>query len=346
MLFMTTQRDILDAHSESLPECRNTVCHAKGFLNRNHLCFAERPVQGAGDNVFVADFDPELVEPYGYDDTFRRAELRFFAVPHEVVRGVAKQRKTFFQATGRAWNEVQVALLEKPALHNPRLLRRESALWASRDGIFDALVTDAERDRLGDFQRLSFTVTGTARYDPERDYLIIERRDYTQGAGGEKEDWEVKTIAGTTPQWAIFPQAWKEWAWDEEVRRSATDYIANLVPLVAPDVSAAESLGTDAADYADAWRAIARRIEAHWRGIGLEIALGGLPSRSMTSKLALPQRIAIKLSEVAPFAPWSPPRPKPVSANPESSGRVLLANDTGPFPSSGLGLRRERTARR
>jgi len=68
-----------------------------------------------------------------------------------------------------------------------------------------------------------------------------------------------------------------------------------------------------------------------------DATIGMLASNSWTAVTAMPLRLALRMSNHVPEA-WEPPMAKPENADPDSSGRVLLANSTGAFPTDGPGV--------
>lgn len=330
ILYFTTRRATLTEEGHLL-DCPFHVCRMAGFTYP-HLCFATAPLSGKGENVFTIDIPQAEIAQYEYQNEFRPATIRFFALPHALVQRYPITMGRYEEYVVTPWNQWVVPVLDRRADPATRLLGRWAVIWMSREGVATAKVFR----RAGEQRQLTYLsveVQTTQYFDPEQDYIVVEHhKEQQRQEGSVKQTWELETLAGVTPEWAIFPTAWANWAWDKQITQSAVEYILRHVPQVTREVEEAQRTESKG-ETAWAWRQVADKI-----GRLLRIDLGKLAGHSWTAVQAMPTRIASRLSGHVAGPPWVPPRPKPEYSDPDQSGRVVLANPYGPFPTRGPGV--------
>ena len=335
ILYFTSSRDkILDGATKS-SSCPLRVCASAGHTEP-HLCFTTEPLPGMGQYVYSVDIPLALVDKYEYQNDFRQEKTRFFAIPLSLLEKYPITRDTFEQVTARPWNKWTIPVLDRrPVSGQQEMKGKWAILWASRPGVASAKVY-----RRTDGFFLSVEVTTTSDFDPESDYLVVENHEEMDriSGPGTKETFKLVSIAGPTPQWVIFPTEWQKWVWDRKVTNSAIDYILEHVPQVKTDVRYAMQKDSKQ-NKARSWRLVSDEVGRTLSAkLGEHIDLGKLAAHSWTSVAAMPHRIANRMSQHLPYAPWVPPLPQPEYASPEESGRYALANLYGPFPTHGPGV--------
>jgi len=161
----------------------------------------------------------------------------------------------------------------------------------------------------------------TDSFDPERDYVVVEHKrspnPHMRGAS-HREGYSL-LFGKMMPGWADFPERWKDWVNDYEVRNSAIDYIIKRVP-------SAESLveyacrKTSKGRIADAWDDVRAECErALGRKIDISPRNGGW---TWTYVRSMPIRIAMRLGG------WRPPKQMPRYEG-RGSDAVLVADEHG-----------------
>lgn len=332
--FMSPRDEILGGAIPS-PLCPSRICALTGH-KEPHLCFTTEPLPGLGQYVYMVDIPAHLIEKYEYENEFREEKTRYFAIPLSLLKQYPVERNTFEQVTARPWNKWTVTVLDRRAVKGHGDSRGKWAVvWASRPGVASAKVY-----RRSDKDYLSIEVTATSDFDPEKDYLVVENHEEMDriSGPGTKETFKLVTIAGPTPQWVIFPSEWQKWVWDRQVTNSAIDYITSHAPHVKEDVRYAMQKDSKQ-NKARSWRIVADEVGRTLSAkLGERIDLGKLAGHSWTSVAAMPHRIANRMSQHLPYAPWVPPMPQPEYASPEESGRYALANLHGPYPTRGPGI--------
>ena len=297
--------------------------------------FSTEPSPGQGVNVFSADIAQDVVSRFEYKDPFRPGRARWFALPVDLVRTLDLKRETFENVTGTPWNQWVVPVLDRRVPRNSTLRGKWAIIWVSRDGVASAKVSKKVEDVV-----LEVEVTTLTEFDPERDYILVEHHEEMakEGGAGTKETWSLETLAGRTPQWAVFPTAWQEWVWNRDVVNSAVRYILKYAPSLKDEVNFA--MGRDSKlNKTRAWRNVNDEVgRALSRKLNQPIDLGRLAGHSWTAVAAMPLRIAMRMSQHLPNDPWNPPVAKPEYENPETSGRVCLANLYGAYPRRGPGV--------
>lgn len=330
ILYYTSHRPSVVGQGKVIA-CPHGACRLAGF-GEAHLCFTTEPLTGSGQWVFSADVPQNQIEKYEYTNETRAEKVRFFALPRALVQSLDLKQDTFEQVTGRPWNKWVITILDRRA--GRRAVRGSwSLLWGSREGVVGAKVYR----RTPEF--MSIQVETTVDFDPETDYLVCEVHEEQEKAeGGVKETWRLETLAGITPQWALFPQAWQKWVWDRKVTNSAIRYILTHVPQVNEQVEYAMQKDSKH-NKARAWRNVSDEVgRSLSRKLGAPIDLGKLAAHSWTAVAAMPHRIANRMSQHLPYAAWEPPMPQPIYQSPEESGRHLVANLYGVFPTHGPGV--------
>jgi hypothetical protein len=337
ILYYTSSRPQIVEGGRVVVPCPSAVCKARGFT-KPHLCFSTEPLTGLGEFAFQVDIPIDLIQKYEYKNDFRSEErARVFAVPNELIATLPVTRSRYEEITGNPWNQWTIVVLDRSGQGGAGLLGKWAIVWQSRDGIFSARVGRKSQD--GRF--MSIDVAATPEFNPEQDYLVIEgHEEYEkEGAPGQiKETWRLKTQAGVTPQWVVFPSLWQDWVWNESVRASALDYLTRCAPELRRDISFAETMKSKT-NVARAWREVADKLNLVLsRRLGQDIYLGKFSSHSWTAVRAMPLRIAGRVSENVPYEAWAPPLPQPEFAHPNDSGRVILANLYGAYPKRGPGV--------
>jgi len=332
LLYATSDRPTLEGALCSLAACRTS---GKTYT---HYCFSTEPIAGQGSNVFCADVPMADVQKYEYTNEFHLdTATRFFAIPADFVPHMGLERTQFEEVTGNPWNVFTVPVLDRRVQKGSKSKGEWSLIWTSREGIASARVVKKEPDFLNPTQTgfMVVEVKLTVDFDPRRDYVMVEIHEEMEkevGHSGIKETWRLFTIAGRTPQWAIFPTAWQNWVWDRAVTQSAVDYIVTHFPETREDAEFAVQKESKH-NKARAWRNVADTV-----GRRLRLDLGKFASHSWTAVAAMPHRIAMRISQHWSDRPWVPPRPKPEFENPDTSGRILLANLYGAYPKMGPGV--------
>jgi hypothetical protein len=333
ILYLTSALEQLPLGKAS--ECAMKVCALAGH-SEDHLCFTTEPLQGLGKHVYSLDIPLALVEQYEYTNEFRLEKTRYFALPTSLLRRHVPERSAYEEITARPWNRwVAVVLDKRPDEKHPEMKGKWAIVWASRKEAVSAKVY-----RKVDGQYLSIEITASSDFDPMVDYIVLENHEEMARPGGVggKETWKLLSVAGVTPQWAIFPTAWQNWVWDKKVTRSATEYIVQHVPTVRSDINYAMQKGSKE-NKARSWRLVAEEVGRSLSNkLGVMVDLGKLAGHSWTAVAAMPHRIANRMSQNLPYAPWTPPLPQPEYANPDESGRYVLANLHGPYPTHGPGV--------
>ncbi|GEM_PF-2858271 len=197
-----------------------------------------------------------------------------------------------------------------PVILNDPRAKLTSKVYASRKGLVDVTKVDDELD----MRAVKITV---APGFGETDYLVRVTQKGTRTV--------ATLLHGTMPQWAGFPDAWKDWVHNLDVQLSASSFIwqqvvknPELQAQAASSFEVAAKPDASPADRKRAWAEVARLLKLDEKDIA------GTGSR--TAVLAMPIRIAQKLSKGRPAAEqWKPPVARPQFADPETSGRVLVA---------------------
>jgi hypothetical protein len=102
------------------------------------------------------------------------------------------------------------------------------------------------------------------------------------------------------------------------IQDSALNYIREEYPHLVSKIQYAQAQ-VNKLRMADAWQRVADQISEE-----LNVPLGRLPVGSWTSVMAMPIRLAERVSShISPR--WLPPIPKPEYENPDKSGRILIA---------------------
>lgn len=249
----------------------------------------------------MLDLPEEMIRRYEYQDAAGGRGTRHFALPMKLVKSEPLHVQEFEALTGSPWNRWRVLL--KP--HVPDSKDSWAQVWISRFGV---VLIHEYSDAHGRFAEIEMTDL----FDPTRDYLIVEHSYY------KDRKWELELLAGTNPPWAVYPQQWHDWVFNKEVQDSAFRYITGHVPSVTRYAIYA-SKRVNKLDMIAAWQKVSDEVQDE-----LNIRLGRIASGSITSTMAMPIRIADKMSEsLSP--PWEPPIPRPVYQNPDESGRILIA---------------------
>jgi hypothetical protein len=317
--------------------CPQGVCVMAGH-GESHLCFTTEPLQGQGRYVHSIDVPEASALPYEYKNELRQERTRFFALPAPLLASLEIKCEDFEAVTGRKWNTWMIPVLDRRNVRgNPKLKGKWSLIWSSRQGVASAKV-----GRRLDNTFLSVEVTASADFDPEKDYIVQEKHEEFEKSFGStnqvKETWQFQMVAGASPQWAIFPSAWKAWVWNDRVVKSAVNFLIEQAPQLRDDIMYA-SHKNNKENTTRAWRRVAEEIGPLVSArFGAAIDLGDLRGHSWTAVAAMPLRIASRLSENLPYDGWTPPLPRPDFADPERSGRYLLANLYGVYPTKGPGV--------
>lgn len=335
ILYFTSHLPTLIDNGDIVARCELGDCRLQGF--GSHLCFSTKPISGMGNWVYSIDVPTAEVAQYQWDNDFRDTGEQYFALPYALVRAANPQRDGFEAITGRPWNSWIVPVLDRRTIQRgTNSLGKWALVWMSHHGAATAKVHRKSPDNTF----LSLTVTTTKEFAPTKDYIVIEQHEESEQDFGErvKETWQLSTLAGCTPQWAVFPSAWRRWVWNEQVLQSAVAYIVAHVPQVRTEIEYALEKSSKA-NTARAWRMVAAEVGRELsRKLGDHIDLGKLAGHSWTAVAAMPHRIALRMSQHLPYEPWTPPLPKPEYENPDTSGRVLLASLYGVFPTHGPGV--------
>jgi hypothetical protein len=319
ILYHTTSRpDLMESSSGSSPA----------------IVFATEPLSGLGPWVYSIDLPLTKVANYMLGNSaYRREGCSFYALPSQLVAESSPAREAYSDITGAAWNSFVVDVLDRrPKKGETDLLGTWALVWMSRDGVARARV--AERaDNL-----LSLTVDTTSEFNPERDYIVLEQHEEFSAPGGQhKETWRLFTVAGRTPQWQAFPTEWQDWVSNTDVASSAMKYLIEIAPSLTREIEYAHFLESKH-NRARAWRDVADRLASLLsREQGRTVDLGKFAGHSWTAVMAIPLRIAMRVSQQT-GSEWVPPIPKPEFQHPDESGRVLLANNYGAFPTRGPGV--------
>lgn len=324
------------------PICEGSACALSDILDRKHYCFSTEPLAGKGKFVYSIDIPQQEAEKYEYDNPFQDQRVRFFALPQSVVSNYKVERGSFDEITGRPWNEWIVPVLDRRAVRNPKMRGRWAIVWASREGIASARVHEKKLDHdSGEPIYIAVQIRTTSEFDPTKDYILVENHEeFTRlGGVGVKETWNLRTLAGVEPEWAVYPKAWQAFVANLRVRRSAINFILRIAPEVADDVRYAEQR-ISKFNKARAWRNVAEQVsKALTRRLKEPISLGKFAAHSWTQINAMPIRIAKRASQHLPENKrWIPPIPEPVYVDPDRSGRYVLANLYGAYPTRGPGV--------
>jgi hypothetical protein len=190
-----------------------------------------------------------------------------------------------------------------------------SEVYASRNDIVDV----AKVDDVSDGLVVQITLKPDFRLD--QDYLVrvVQKGDRTQ----------ITVLAGNNPPtWATFPDSWRDWVNNKEVQFSAANFIWGHLVGNPDHVTRAQALYEIAAmddpniktsERRQAWLEVAELC-------GIEDANQIVGTGSRTASLAIPIRIAQKLSKGRPKThQWQPPVARPLFADPLKSRRVRVA---------------------
>jgi hypothetical protein len=330
ILYHTTQN--ADAFASAGDRDHNTV--ARQWFDANHFTFAAEPLAGYGPYVYSIEVPTSVVEPFMFSNIHRRERASHYALPRQVVVDSQPTRETYHDLTGSAWNSFLVDVMDRrPRKGETDLVGMWSLVWISREGIAKARVAERKDDLL------TLQIETTSEFDPTKDYVVLEEHEEFLAGRNEppKETWALFTLAGQAPQWQIFPTAWQNWVSDASVAQSAIAYMMRMVPEVQRDIEYAQHLESKH-NRARAWRNVADQMATLLsRQLRRSVDLGKFAGHSWTAVLAIPLRIAMRLGAYV-GEEWVPPLPKPEFQHPESSGRVLLANNYGAYPSRGPGV--------
>lgn len=310
-LYLTSPYALED--KDPFPPCIRSVCRAYGYA-KPHVCLSAAPLLGAGEWVYEVEVADETLLSYEYRYPFRQETERFFAVPFKEVDGLGRVRHAVSDLLGAPWDRWAIPLQGKEN-------QEWSLLWASGAEGVEAHVSSGSAGPRA-------VVSLTPSFNVNRDYLLQERHwKETSEYGKTVERWEIRILAGVMPKWALFPWAWAQWVFDPRVQESAIAHILRRAPSVAPAIEFARSQ-TSLSNLGRAWRIVGESVSNE---IGRDIGMLGAHSKTATT--AIPMRIAQRIGG------WTPPRPKPEhEENPHASGRVLVANPSGAFPTQGLGV--------
>lgn len=320
-------------------ECPLNGCKQQG-RTYPHLCLTTEPLAGFGEYLFSVDIPAELATEYEYKEEFLQdGRARFFAIPLPILAHFTLTRQRFEEVTGRPWNKWTVTVLDRRTTRHSKIRARWALIWLSREGVASAKVAGRVGDG-EDTMTLSVEITATSDFDPLTDYIVIE--DHTEEEQSffpePKETWKLRTLAGQTPRWVSYPSLWKAWVWDKEVQQSAVDYLISVAPEVKPLITYAKER-TERHEVTAAWRKVSDEVaRVLSRRLRNKFDLGRLAGHSWTAVAAMPLRIANRLSENLPYQSWQPPKPRPDYEDPDKSGRVILANQYGPYPDRGPGV--------
>ncbi len=145
--------------------------------------------------------------------------------------------------------------------------------------------------------------------------------DYLVRVVHKNERTEMTTLAGKTPTWAGFPDAWRDWVNNESVRRSAESFVRGRLrssERVNELFDKATHPESSVSERKTAWVEVAKLC-----GVDPADVVG---TGSKTATQAMPIRIAQKLSKGKPIdKQWKSPLARPEYANPFTSGRVRVA---------------------
>jgi hypothetical protein len=279
------------------------------------------------------DLKDTEMELYGVTNPLASSDknLRYFILPVSRVRGI--KPSSYTAITGRPWNETVVTVLDRKSLRSRDNSIHWSLVWGSRDDVATLKVYKTAEEFL------QVAITLNPDFNFESDYIEIEQhveRPNAQMPSGVKESWWLEHVAGAAPKWATFPAAWKLWTYSEAVQASAREYLLLHVPEIATALSEVDSF-TAKENKINGWHQVKHIIDRELqKELGSDVTLGTLASNSWTAVTAMPLRMAQRMGNYV--EDWVPPVPKPDHADPEMSGRVLMANPTGPYPTHGLGL--------
>ena len=170
-------------------------------------------------------------------------------------------------------------------------------IWISRPGVatYRIIEEDHYRQTGGRLNyhhdRITVEVNLTDKFDPQKDYLIVEHKrspnPYLSGSS-RRESYEL--LAGRMPAWADFPKAWAEWV--EQVRGEAISFL----------IEKADGSQWELVEYA-CRKAAKRRIIFAWRQVAEAFGVEPPEASSWTSVRAMPVRIARALGWRAPVPP-------------------------------------------
>ena len=332
----------LPSFEQIVPMCEGSACGLSDIQDKQHFCFSTEPLAGKGRFVYSIDIPSSLAEKYEYENPFQDRRVRFFALPQSVVSNYKVERGSFDEITGRPWNEWIVPVLDRRAVRNPKMRGRWAIVWASREGIASARVHEKKLDHdSGEPIYIAVQIRTTSEFDPAKDYILVENHEEFERLDGigVKETWSLRTLAGVEPEWAVYPKAWQAFVANLRVRRSAINFILRIAPEVADDVRYAEQR-ISKFNKARAWRNVAEQVsKALTRRLKEPISLGKFAAHSWTQINAMPIRIAKRASQHLPEKKrWIPPIPEPVYVDPDRSGRYVLANLYGAYPTRGPGV--------
>jgi hypothetical protein len=330
ILYHTTHRKDLFVS----PEERDTNSVARQWFDSTHFVFATEPLVGVGPWVFEIDIPFNEVEPCMYTNIHRRERATHYAVPWQQAVDASPKVEAYEDLTGSPWNSFVVDVLDKRARKGEKELVGSWALiWASREGVARARVAERTDDVL------SLRVDLTSEFDPSRDYIVVEEHEeFAQELNSpRKETWALFTLAGQAPRWQLFPSEWQEWVNNPEVTESAVRYLMRVMPSMVRDIEYAQHLESKHSRLR-AWRNVGDKIadELSTR-LRRDVDLGKFAGNSWTAVLAVPLRIAKRLGSYV-GEEWVPPVPQPEFQHPDQSGRVLLANNYGAYPTRGPGV--------
>jgi len=305
--------------------CVEKLCRARGFTEP-HYCFTSMALAGMGSHLVAADVPLAEVKQYAYENVYRGCTS--YALP------IAYAEQLLLQpAPWRGhWNILRQAVMNRR--HDLRTKDRWAVVWGSRVDVATVKLLKWAPDHREVEIRLA------ADFDPAVDWVVAE--EYVQKVQRFeerlKELWTLKVLAGGVPQWVSYPALWKDWVWNPDVRASALAYLQRVLPDIASDIRYAEQQELKHL-VADAWQSVAEAASRTLsRKFENRIDLGSLPGHSWTAVAAMPLRIANRISDHLPYEPWLPPLPRPEFENPDFTGRIVLANETGTFPATGTGI--------
>lgn len=287
---------------------------------------------GLGPVVFQVDIPQMELGQFEYQNEWRAEHVRFYALPLSMLERFPPTKTTFQSITGRPWNAFVVVAYDK--VPRQRRVSQWSVVWQSRRGVAHPRVKEQTPTLM------TIEIQTTTDFDPEKDYIVVETHEVQNRTIGNpvKETWKQDVIAGIEPEWALFPKKWKNWVFNEKVKKSAIDFILSNCPGAKQFVDFALGLNSKENEFR-AWERVMREIErAVQQRFGVDVNLGKLPGQSYTAVKAMPHRIASRLAQHLPYGGWEPPVPQPAYASPDISGRIVVANPVGVYPTSGPGV--------
>lgn len=299
-----------------------------------HVVGASIPIPCWGEWVFTVNVTDEEAAEYAVPNPLGSQDksTQYFIVPVRRVAGI--HPVSFESMTGRPWNAMTVTMLDTRAKRDRSNEVSWTLLWASRQSA--ATMTVAHKSD----QLLQITATLAKDFDFATDYICFEQhteRPNPNVPSGVKESWLLGHVAGVAPTWATFPPAWKEWVGNAKVQASAVAYIRTHIPEANVAIDRALSFASKE-NVIGGWTEVKFIIDRELqKDLGGDVKIGTLATNSWTAVMAMPLRLALRLSNYTEHV-WEPPVEKPEFSDPDASGRVLLANPTGTYPTHGLGV--------